>query len=234
MTVISFFEPPPTRTTIDVIIGILRLSAKYEVGYLRRRALSHLDTLFPLTLSAFDERQKHRTMPKRLNTAFYIAALANQLGMEWLLPQTLYCVCAGPPRDIIEGAEWEGETRVHLDTVNKVRCIEGLVELGTRERRDVLGFLTVNKVEGCKSQDECRMGRIAMVRKLDKRRDRVDPLGVLQGRWAQYEESVCKVCVKEGKRAHREARKELWNELPEIFGLQSWESLLSESCLDLS
>jgi hypothetical protein len=138
-------------------------------------------------------------------------------------------VCAGSHKDIIEGAVWEGETRVHLDTVDKVRCVGALVELGNREKRDVLSFLTVNVVEGCRTPDECRMGRVDMLRALDSGRRRVDPLGVFPGpegkRWKKYEMCVCKVCEREGKKVHREGKKKLWDALPEIFGLEDWEVL---------
>ncbi|KAJ7606080.1 hypothetical protein FB45DRAFT_1140238 [Roridomyces roridus] len=47
----SFFERPPVPTPFPVGEGILRLSTKYDVGYLRLRALLHLATASPLSLS---------------------------------------------------------------------------------------------------------------------------------------------------------------------------------------
>ncbi|KAJ7729829.1 hypothetical protein DFH07DRAFT_703847, partial [Mycena maculata] len=38
----SFFERPPARTTFAILSGVLRLGIKYDVAYLRRRALLHL------------------------------------------------------------------------------------------------------------------------------------------------------------------------------------------------
>ncbi|KAJ7083786.1 hypothetical protein C8R44DRAFT_651965 [Mycena epipterygia] len=42
----SYFLSPPVPTEIDTTIGILRLAHKYDVSFLRRRALAHLGTVY--------------------------------------------------------------------------------------------------------------------------------------------------------------------------------------------
>ncbi|KAJ7610470.1 hypothetical protein FB45DRAFT_700290, partial [Roridomyces roridus] len=37
----SFFEGPPKPTTEPTVAGVLRLSTKYDIGFLRQRALLH-------------------------------------------------------------------------------------------------------------------------------------------------------------------------------------------------
>ncbi|KAJ7689810.1 hypothetical protein B0H17DRAFT_936768, partial [Mycena rosella] len=44
-----FLEPRPSKADLDVVISILHLSNKYDVDYLRRRALGHLSSLYPTT-----------------------------------------------------------------------------------------------------------------------------------------------------------------------------------------
>jgi hypothetical protein len=80
--------------------------------------------------------------------------------MEWLLPSALYCVCACPLEILGQGYVWEEEESIQMDMENKVRCLRALPELCNGEKRDVLGFLTVNKVEGCRTPNECRKGRL--------------------------------------------------------------------------
>ncbi|KAJ7923483.1 hypothetical protein B0H13DRAFT_2316431 [Mycena leptocephala] len=46
LTASRFFMPPPASTQLGVVIGILRLSHKYGVPFLRCRALEHLETLY--------------------------------------------------------------------------------------------------------------------------------------------------------------------------------------------
>jgi len=240
----SFFEPPPTPTTIPIIAGILRLSTKYDVDYLRRRALKHLDVLYPLTLAVFDKRQDTRTTPWRDNTAFYVAGLARELRLEWLMPPVLYCVCSCPVGDIVDGYIWsddviedgantegarernnEGVKQIKMDKADRGRCVRALIELGNREKRDILGFLTVDEVLGCETPDECRKGRVEVLRTVDASRDFLDPLGVMDSRWAWYAKCVCKVCAEEGRRSHEEERERLWQALPRMLGLKDWDIL---------
>ncbi|KAJ7736558.1 hypothetical protein DFH07DRAFT_944382 [Mycena maculata] len=52
----EYFMPPPARTTIEILIGVLRLAHKYDVHYLRRHALQHLGTVYT-TATATPESQ---------------------------------------------------------------------------------------------------------------------------------------------------------------------------------
>ncbi|KAJ7689796.1 hypothetical protein B0H17DRAFT_602129 [Mycena rosella] len=49
----SFFESYPSDTDFNTTISILRLSHKYTVEYLQRRALGHLSPLYPTTFAAY-------------------------------------------------------------------------------------------------------------------------------------------------------------------------------------
>ncbi|KAJ7232025.1 hypothetical protein B0H12DRAFT_1029158 [Mycena haematopus] len=50
----SFFEFYPCQVSFEDALSITRLSHKYAVDYLLRRALVHLSHEFPTTLSAYD------------------------------------------------------------------------------------------------------------------------------------------------------------------------------------
>jgi hypothetical protein len=235
-------------TNIPIIAGILRLSTKYDVDYLRRRALKHLDALYPLTLAAFDKRQETRTTPWRDNTAFFVASLARELRLEWLMPPVLYCVCSCPAGDIVDGYIWnndvgqeergdagEGEEeggrkdqvkkRIKLNKEDRGRCVSALIDLGNREKRDILGFLTVDEVHGCGTPSQCRKARVEVLRTVDTSRDYLDPLGAMDNRWEAYAKCVCKVCAEEGRRAHDEERERFWDALPRVLGLSDWDVL---------
>ncbi|KAF8209476.1 hypothetical protein K438DRAFT_1537045, partial [Mycena galopus ATCC 62051] len=47
----EFFMPYPAKTDFDSLCGCLRLSHKYLVDYLRRRALVHISRRYPTTLA---------------------------------------------------------------------------------------------------------------------------------------------------------------------------------------
>ncbi|KAJ7132735.1 hypothetical protein C8R46DRAFT_818567, partial [Mycena filopes] len=50
----EFFEPYPAKTIFPIIAGVLRMSHKYQVDVLRKRALVHLSSLYPTTLPGWD------------------------------------------------------------------------------------------------------------------------------------------------------------------------------------
>ncbi|KAJ6537873.1 hypothetical protein B0H19DRAFT_1270265 [Mycena capillaripes] len=46
----SYFMPPPAEINFHPVLGILRLSHKYDVGYLYKTALDHLEMIYPMEL----------------------------------------------------------------------------------------------------------------------------------------------------------------------------------------
>ncbi|KAJ7612171.1 hypothetical protein FB45DRAFT_803466 [Roridomyces roridus] len=53
----SFFENYPVKTDLCTVVSILRLSNKYAVEYLRRRALVHMESYFSTTLVDFRDNK---------------------------------------------------------------------------------------------------------------------------------------------------------------------------------
>ncbi|KAJ7061551.1 hypothetical protein C8F01DRAFT_936749, partial [Mycena amicta] len=52
----EYFPAYPAPTEFNIIEGCLRLSHKYEVDYLRKRALVHLSSAYPTRLPLWDKR----------------------------------------------------------------------------------------------------------------------------------------------------------------------------------
>ncbi|KAJ7659911.1 hypothetical protein B0H17DRAFT_954526 [Mycena rosella] len=49
----QFFPPFPEKTTFDILAGVIRLSTKYQVESLRKRALGHPLSSFPFTVDEY-------------------------------------------------------------------------------------------------------------------------------------------------------------------------------------
>ncbi|RXW19836.1 hypothetical protein EST38_g6018 [Candolleomyces aberdarensis] len=102
----AFFEPPPKPTTIPIVEGVLRLSTKYDVPHLRQRAMDHLVSTYPTTLTAWKNRDTTRTIPSVENTPFLVLNLAREFDMPWLIPSVAYCISSHDINKTLEGAEW--------------------------------------------------------------------------------------------------------------------------------
>ncbi|KAF9042439.1 hypothetical protein BJ165DRAFT_1312882, partial [Panaeolus papilionaceus] len=118
----SFFEPPPCKTTIQILRGILRLSTKYDVPYLRRRSILHLESTFPTSLPAWKNRTETRTLDAIDNTPFAALQLAREMSVDWVIPAILYCVSSHPLDKVLDGTTFEGE-EVDLAWGDKKMCV---------------------------------------------------------------------------------------------------------------
>ncbi|KAF8217041.1 hypothetical protein K438DRAFT_1798203 [Mycena galopus ATCC 62051] len=56
----SFFMPPPAEFQLGEALAILRLSHKYDVPYLRRRALDHVGPIYPTSLAGYGDNNNRR------------------------------------------------------------------------------------------------------------------------------------------------------------------------------
>ncbi|KAF7341208.1 TY3B-TY3B protein [Mycena venus] len=87
----EFFEPYPSETDFDAIHGVLKFSNKYLVDYLRRRALVHLSSRYPMTLDGWMDP----TPPSwRIEPDLLIPAinLAREVSALWILPVVFYAL----------------------------------------------------------------------------------------------------------------------------------------------
>jgi hypothetical protein len=61
----------------------------------------------------------------------------------------------------------------------------------------------------------------------------MDPLAdENEGLWENF--SVCPSCLEAAKQCYRATRQKLWDDLPSIFDLGTWEDLLPGKCNNLS
>ncbi|EDR12104.1 uncharacterized protein LACBIDRAFT_311092 [Laccaria bicolor S238N-H82] len=216
----GFFQPPPSKTDFDTLAGILRLSTKYEIPYLRQRALLHLDTIICNTLQDHDTRENKRTIPPRNSLAFLIADLAHEMDLPWLLPPVLY-FCT---EDIVRDYMYKGE-RKSMNKSQQVACIKALMPLIKWHQREVLSFLYLTNVDGCKSFAQCNEGRLKLSRACSASEVNFSLIS-FSGLFEEVvRRVVCTTCCIASRDAHLAGREALWEALPGLFDLPSWETL---------
>ncbi|KAJ7132724.1 hypothetical protein C8R46DRAFT_1015539 [Mycena filopes] len=225
----EFFEPPPTKTSFSVVAGILRMSHKYEVDVLRKRALIHLSSACPTTLSGWDTRLTEQTwFPLAPAHYFEAISLARQTSALWILPLAFYRACAALDiGEIMMGTE--GHV---LSPADAVTCARGLRFLDTTATSQALNFLSSPTVPGCESPHACAARKREGHIKADEWRKYefatefrpCPPLEIWDdGTFERLE--VCAVCKPHLRSAHALARQAIWDRLPDIFALPSWTEL---------
>ncbi|KAJ7731802.1 hypothetical protein DFH07DRAFT_700312, partial [Mycena maculata] len=145
----SYFMPPPERVCLDVILGILRLSHKYDIEYLHRRALSHLSLEY-----YFTSVDQYRPRPTSGHILFdsddgildHISLIeaATEVGALWLLPIAYYYASV-PGRGALRDTIPTGASESILQ-----KCITAFADL-------ILGNVSVSRFLSVPSTAECQL-----------------------------------------------------------------------------
>ncbi|KAF7366170.1 BTB domain-containing protein [Mycena venus] len=205
----NFFEPFPASTTLPILSSVLRMSHKYEVDALRKRALTHLSHAYPIKLDEWDRLPRSLPSwfrePAKEDRDMVVAKVARQSSFE---------------TTIITGG--------YLSNADIINCLKGLRYLETTGAADVLDFLW--GPYDCADSVDCNTSRHHMHREGEKRKNydpekiSVMPLELWQGvDWGYLD--VCDDCLPAMTAAHEAARQKLWDGLPKIFGLPDWSKL---------
>ncbi|CAA7266615.1 unnamed protein product [Cyclocybe aegerita] len=220
----SFFEPPPTPTELHIVEGILRLSLKYDVNYLRRRALQHLLSTFPTTLQDWKLRDNKRTIPPVDNTPFAAFRAAREFDLDFLLPSILYCMSSHPFEKTLDHSPWR-DGQIELPWPDKRLSIVGRQKILMYQSRTALGMTKVSSVpvEGC-TGESCITTRLRCAEILNGW-DMAGLLDYFEDNANVYAPDFCSVCRSAFEDMCNSTSQTLWNELPAMFDLPKWEAL---------
>ncbi|KAJ6451308.1 hypothetical protein C8R45DRAFT_883383 [Mycena sanguinolenta] len=220
----SFFMPSPAATDFSTIIGVMRLSHKYDVPYLFRRALSHLESMYPHSLPEMQDLCRgdtplHITFPFRVDTDLIALRAASEVGALWIVPTAYYGVCEHSSKTFLGAGEcWHA-----LTTHEQQTCLKSQVEF-VRATAAAHEFLRDLPVVTCRAH--CHQvvseARLALSSWTSTTRD-LQPLypSVL----FSIDDELCSDCDAYAESTYEKAQVELWNRLPEILGLPGWEEL---------
>ncbi|KAK7013082.1 BTB domain-containing protein [Favolaschia claudopus] len=204
----SFFMPPPNPVKLYTVIGVLRLAHKYDVQYLFRRALAHLEVLYPFdlaslyaggSLAAFSP---HVQFEGWSEPAAITLQAVSEVGATWMLPSVEY----------LEGEQLE-------------KCLVGhshFIRAHTSSHR----FLQALPVAACNSA-ACRVTVAEAYRQLNCRTDLCQDAEPLR-EWVfdSMNDELCSACSDFGAARFFEAQKAFWESLPSLFQLPAWEKLM--------
>ncbi|KAJ7490875.1 hypothetical protein FB451DRAFT_1221307 [Mycena latifolia] len=235
----SFFAPYPAETDFDIIAGCLRLSHKYGVDYLRRRALVHLSSGYCTTLAAFDASNSEVLTLEWLSwnrrwdqpaINMRAVSLAREVDAQWILPLAFYMLSISFKDigvGIFHGALYD-DVPVALSMEDQQSFLLGYHVQRNTTMSDIMEFM-FDPVEilGCETSAACteeRLRAFVYVRDTLATNPCV-PLDV----WGMDDwtvlEGVCSTCLTALKQKHEDARQSFWDKLPAIYGLPAWEEL---------
>ncbi|KAJ6496183.1 hypothetical protein C8R45DRAFT_866091 [Mycena sanguinolenta] len=225
----EFFEPYPAETDFDTIHGVLKLSNKYLVNYLRRRALVHLSCRYPTTLDGWMSATptSWTTGPELL---IPVINLAREVSALWILPAVFYSLCINTPHHfgaLARGASFRGNV-VRLAPQDLEIVLEG--SHAQRESASaMLQFLWFpERLQGCMTTARCYTARYAERKYHEGLQYQLGyrPLELWgDAEWRQLPPTICGTCVEGMKGMHHQVIQNFWDDLPTKYHLPCWEDL---------
>ncbi|KAJ7612183.1 hypothetical protein FB45DRAFT_843484 [Roridomyces roridus] len=227
----SFFEPYPARTDLSIVVSVLRLSNKYDVDYLRRRALIHLSSSFPTVLSDYDNKWERMSMSdlffERPGASVLAIQIAREVHALWILPSAFYFM-AETDESLIQStlsiAAYKGHAAC-LSAHDQMLFMKSNLQL-SRETHHLLRFLySPDVIPGCTGGEVCRRARMhalaAIQEEAYEHNTDLDPMDVFDPNKLE----ACKICCEFSTQANQEGRQSIWEKLPKMCGLPSWKEL---------
>ncbi|KAJ7658533.1 hypothetical protein B0H17DRAFT_955167 [Mycena rosella] len=224
----NYFMPPPSPTEFNSVIGIMRLAHKYDVPYLFRRALCHLESVFSPTLTDLIGALITRITPPSVeftlgdvNVSLITISAVSEVGAVWILPAACYCACTFSVKDILSaGKPWNT-----LGADQQQICLTSRAELIRATTRTYRLFRRLPSPH-CSSVDTCQIAVSAAHDRLENRADRNYDAHPLET-WASNDIStkLCDTCHQLWTELSTEAQESLWAALPGILELPEWDEL---------
>ncbi|KAK7013080.1 BTB domain-containing protein [Favolaschia claudopus] len=212
----SFFEPPPYPVKFGDIIGVLRLAHKYDVQYLFRRALAHLDVLYPTDLGKkVYHAGTHVRFPSLDVTSDMISLKAAcEVGATWMLPAMYYEIA--PVRSFLDHAA------DYLQTSQIQTCLAPQSKL---VRAHASSYRFLRSLPRCGSA-ACYAAVQEAHDELEGWSERsldMDPLG--DSVFDDMDSELCPTCSRFATMRFSVAQQAFWETLPAVFMLPNWDEL---------
>ncbi|KAH8827717.1 hypothetical protein DL96DRAFT_1600055 [Flagelloscypha sp. PMI_526] len=227
----QFFPPVPYRTTTPILVGILRLSTKYDVPSLRTRALQHLATAFPTSLDRLSLNESDGWTFDIVDTAqrLTLTQVAYEVGALWALPIGLHKLSFLLPFDDLFDGNLASLREDHRRICLRVH------NLHSHHCYSLTTFLvapnaTNTPYQHCTSPDSCSLSRYMWLSNIQRlvllSEPRINPFYIWGDHfWQPYRIGMCQACVEKDMQTWEIEVKRLWDNMPKLMGLPPWEEL---------
>lgn len=218
----SYFDDLPSDVDLGQILnfvsGILKLSTKYLIRSFRQRCIALLTSKLPTTFTDYIAKST-RDPPEKYDSDSIMraAVLAQENNVPEILPYAYYCIARMSPRRILQ-------QRTHdISWKDKTVCLVGRERLRMAEMTLSYSFLLVFQRSAMCESYLCAdaRGPHAEWHVVDAAKS-PNPLRKYTT-WSRL--NVCHVCVAHCQHLHQKGREEVWDRLPELFELGTWEQL---------
>jgi hypothetical protein len=215
-----FFKPHPAATDFATLNGVRKMSNKYQVDNLRKRALLHLGSP-PALSSSRPSVLNPQTWKVNKKDLPFLIALCHEVGALWVLPLAFFHYSQQySASEIILGQS------MLLSATDQATALAGSIHFHTQAASELLKFLLApTDIPGCTSRVECLTRRMDCRRLAESRRGSARSVDGLFSNQHLKELRVCKTCLSVLVTELRTAYAEFHDNLPGLYNLPDWDTL---------
>ncbi|KAJ7104978.1 hypothetical protein C8R44DRAFT_715631 [Mycena epipterygia] len=207
-----FFNHPVSG--IETLSAMLRLSTKYDVEHIRSRMISILTTLYPSSISAFLNRKPPAGYVEMDEDDFIALKLALCCDILVVVPAILYECCRYPATALLSA---------DISLADKKKCVDAVQSFMDNTCRTAHSFLFEGPAT-CTDSLRCDRHRLRWIRHNGLPQFR--KIFARDFSWNSIK--LCENCTAVGKEHFSVQRAAVWDSLPDIFDLPSWEVLKAQ------
>ncbi|KAJ6516606.1 hypothetical protein C8R47DRAFT_1000600 [Mycena vitilis] len=200
---------------LETLFGLVRLSTKYDVEHIRRRMVSILRVIYPSSLAEYLKRQAPAGYGECDEDDFLALRLAGEFNILPVLPGIYYECCRYQTGDLLEA---------EISFADKTKCLLARDAFIMKWSRILYRFL-FHHPKTCTDRASCP--------KLFLRWAESKPLTLRSVLTEGFDWNLplCDGCMGSAKGIYEQGRSRLWDALPGLFGLPSWEDLLADDAM---
>jgi hypothetical protein len=226
-------------------MGILRMATKYLVPRLRSQAISQLARSCPYTLREHDEmigRALHQPRVDGLSYPYvhplHVLKIARESGVRTLLPTALYTLSVYPLNELLRGehpklnVEHPSRPASHIDEQDLrdyTLMYQHRLDLLFDFIRDFCPSQTNHP--GCNNPPNCNRTFAKLGSQFARSwHPRTSPLHLSAMAMEEYQNTtaLCELCRSAFRTRAKIHRQRMWDGLPGVVGLPSWDVLVAE------
>ena len=185
-----------------------------------------------MTLDGWDQRN-NALISRSRERPWAVVRLARELDIPILLPAAMYSCAASPVELVQDGITLRDGSKIELDWRDKLTCAVARTRLSDAILRRIFKFLLDHHPPGCSNLANCAIGRLKHLRNLQARTLNKGPRPLVKKFLTGFEKDVCNCCYTTSRASFVAARQALWDDLPGIFGLPSWQELRAATDVDI-